>query len=102
MALTHATKAPTPHACLPWSAHPPGKRKKSYRTNKRIVCRVPDARLLVQQPADDGDAQEAERGHDVGNAGVRVAVRVALVLQLQPRRAQVELRGAVRVRAGLG
>ena len=49
--------------------------------------------LLVQQPADDGDADEAERRHDVGNVGDHMR-RIALVLQLQPRGAQVELRGA--------
>ena len=42
--------------------------------------------LFVQQPGDDGQAQDAGAGQDVGQVRVRVVV-VALVLQLQPRRA---------------
>lgn len=58
--------------------------------HRSAVVAVPD--LLIEQPADDGDAQEAKGGHDIGDAGVGVPWRVALVLQLQPRRTQIELR----------
>jgi len=46
----------------------------------------PNPRLLVEEPGDDGQADDAGAGQDVGQVRVRVVV-VPLVLQLQPRRA---------------
>ena len=49
--------------------------------------------LGVQQPGDDGDADEAEGRHHIGDVGHHMRA-VALVLQLQARRSQVELHGS--------